>query len=153
MGAVGRKEREGAGDRKDGKPGVRRTRASLESCSRRAGSPSAAGGSLCPQLGPQCLIAMQERKRQEMAQPHVFLHTATPRTAGSDHSLFVCVGRDEVCVGEGVKHKESGPVTHTGTGSSLCQLQAEVTALGFCRGAKLLENTIENKSPAKIRGG
>lgn len=42
--------------------------------------------------------------------------------------------------------------THTGTGSSLCQLQAEVTALGFCRGAKLLENTTENKSPAKNQG-
>lgn len=36
-------------------------------------------GELCPQLSPQRIIAMQQRKQQEMAQPHVFLHTAHPR--------------------------------------------------------------------------
>lgn len=84
--------------------GVRRKQAGLESCSPRVGPPPtpAAGGPLCPQLSPLCLIAMQERKQQEMAQPHVFLHTAHPRTAGSDPSLFMCVGLDEVQVGEGV---------------------------------------------------
>lgn len=55
--------------------------------------------------------------------------------------------------GEGVKHKASGPITHTGTGNSLCQLQAEVTGLNFCRGAKLLENTIEITSLPKSGAG
>lgn len=42
----------------------------------RAGSPQPVGGSLST-TESQCLIAMQQRKQQEMAQPHVFLHTPT----------------------------------------------------------------------------
>lgn len=92
-----------------------------------------------------------------MAQPHIFLHTAHPSAAGPDHSLSICMGSGggggggEVYVGERVKNKGGGPVTCSGTRNGPCQLQAEVTGLDFCQGAKLLENIIQGNSPAKLR--
>lgn len=103
---------------------------------------------LFPQPRPQCLIAMQQRKQQEMAQPHVFLHTAQPVWPGQIITLYMC-GRDgagEVYVGEGVKHKQSWPVTRARTGNSLCQLQAEVSRRDVYGGAKVFENN----SPSKL---
>lgn len=120
----------------------------------RAGPPSARWRASVHSRVPKRLITMQQRKQQETAQPHVFLHTAHPRTAaGSDRSLSMCMlwwGQDEIYVGEGVKHKQSGPFSSR-NGSSPCQLQAEVTGLHFSQGTKLLENTMKNNSPAKLR--
>ena len=120
----------------------------------RAGPPSACCRTSVHSRVPKCLITMQQRKQQEMAQPHVFLHTAHPRTAaGSGRSLSMRMlwwGQDEVYVGEGVKHRQSGPFSSR-NGSSPCQLQAEVTGLHFSQGTKLLENTMQNNSPAKLR--
>lgn len=57
----------------------------------RAGLPSACWRTSVHSRVPKCLITMQQRKQQEMAQPHVFLHTAHPRTAGWVRSFAVSV--------------------------------------------------------------
>lgn len=61
--------------------------------SSRAGSPQPVGRSLST-TESQCLIAMQQRKQQEMAQPHVFLHT--PTRLGHIIAFYMYGGRDGV---------------------------------------------------------
>lgn len=71
-----RKEGKVTGDRKDGNARLD-VQAGLERVLR-AAAPRPAGPS--PSTAePWRLIAMQRRKQQEMAQPHIFLHIAHPK--------------------------------------------------------------------------
>lgn len=81
--------------------------------------------------------------------PCIFTHS-TPQYGRSDHSLSVCGGRDEVCVGEGVQHKERAR-SHTPEPEAACANYRQKSLDSASAEVQLLENTTENRSPAKAR--
>lgn len=111
-------------------------------------SPPLVGGSLSTAQAPVSYRHATAEAAGNGSTPCIFTHS-TPQYGRLGSSLFICVvgtGAGEVYVWEGVKHKESCPVTSARTGNSLCQLQAEVTRLDVYGGAKVLENN----SPSRL---
>lgn len=68
---------------------------------------------LFPQPSPQCLIVMQQRKQQEMAQPHVFSTQHTLVWLGQIITPYMYGGQvgGVVYVGDGLKQRK-WPLSH-----------------------------------------
>lgn len=106
----------------------------------------------CPQPSPSVLSPCNNGSSRKWLNP---LYFYTQHTLGRSDSRSFCVcgggGRVRYTWGKGLNTKKVAPAHSSRTGSSPCQLQAEVTGLHFCRGAKLLANAVKNNSPAKLR--
>lgn len=117
--------------------------------SSRAGSPQPVGRSLST-TESRCLIATQQRKQQEMAQPHVFLHT--PMRLGHIIAFYMSGGRGGVrsMWGKGSNTKQvaqsHAPELETAHANyrqkSPTSRSAEIPSS---------ENTTENNGPATLR--
>lgn len=121
----------------------------------RSPSPQPVGGSLSTTKSSVSYHHATAEAAGNGSTPCIFTHS-TPQYGQPGQIITVHMyggqGRGEVYVGEGVKHKASGPGMHARTGNSPCQLQAEVTELDVCRSTKYWKTLLKTIAPPNSGG-